>query len=123
MYIDGLGRIIPPNIDFSAKKSIIKLSKPISTRGQKYNIVATHISIHAQERMEKRDVSMSDIEDAIKNPLHMGSIKTDKRGRSVRLTGEKATVNINPDTGMIITAWKTGEKTKRKYTRGNNEKV
>lgn len=66
---------------------------------------------------------MLDIEDAIKNPLHMGSIKTDKRGRSVRLTGEKATVNINPDTGMIITAWKTGEKTKRKYTRGNNEKV
>lgn len=123
VYIDGLGRIIPPNIDFSAKKSIIKLSKPISTRGQKYNIVATHISIHAQERMEKRDVSMSDIEDAIKNPLHMGSIKTDKRGRSVRLTGEKATVNINPDTGMIITAWKTGEKAKRKYTRGNNEKV
>lgn len=123
VYIDGLGRIIPPNIDFSAKKSIIKLSKPISTRGQKYNIVATHISIHAQERMEKRDVSMSDIEDAIKNPLHMGSIKTDKRGRSVRLTGEKATVNINPDTGMIITAWKTGEKIKRKYTRGNNEKV
>ena len=123
VYIDGLGRIIPPNIDFSAKKSIIKLSKPISTRGQKYNIVATHISIHAQERMEKRDVSMSDIEDAIKNPLHMGSIKTDKRGRSVRLTGEKAMVNINPDTGMIITAWKTGEKTKRKYTRGNNEKV
>ncbi|MCM1117950.1 MAG: hypothetical protein NC543_01105 [bacterium] len=40
----------------------------------------------------------------------------DDNGRkSQRFIGENATVNINPDTGNVITVWKNGSATKRKY--------
>ena len=50
-------------------------------------------------------------------------IKADKKRRSIRLIGEKTMTNINPDTGMIITACRPGEKLKGRCTRGDNEEV
>lgn len=62
-----------------------------------------------KERSEERGVSLDDVKDALTNPLHIDEIKHDDQGRpSQRFIGEGATVNINPETGIITTVWKTG---------------
>ena len=73
-------------------------------------------SIHTLERAEERGVPSSGVVDALKNPLHIGEIITDEKGRrSQRFIGENTTVNVNPDTGVVTTIWKTGSRTKKKY--------
>lgn len=48
--------------------------------------------------------------------LHIGDVKIDNMNRkSQRFIGENATVNINPDNGMVITVWRTGKSTAKKY--------
>lgn len=43
---------------------------------------------------------------------------TDDLGRnSQRFIGDKATVNMNPDSGKVTTVWKTGKATRKKYTK------
>ena len=74
------------------------------------------LSKHTLERCEERGVTKSHIKEALKNPLHISEVKTDKQGRkSQRFIGENATVNINPDTGKVSTVWKTGARTIKKY--------
>lgn len=74
------------------------------------------ISKHTHDRMSERNVETHDIENALKNPLHIGDVVIDEHGRkSQRFIGENATVNINPDTGKITTVWKTGKSTRKKY--------
>ena len=73
-------------------------------------------SIHTLERAEERGVYASGIVDALNNPLHVGEVVTDEKGRkSQRFIGESTTVNVNPDTGVVTTVWKTGRTTKKKY--------
>ena len=73
-------------------------------------------SIHTLERAEERGVYSSGVVDALNNPLHIGEIVTDEKGRrSQRFIGESTTVNVNPDTGVVTTIWKTGSRTKKKY--------
>ena len=58
------------------------------------------------------------VNDALKNPLNHGSIKTktDNLGRpSQQFIGKSATVAVNPENGTITTTWCTGSRTKRKY--------
>jgi hypothetical protein len=75
---------------------------------------------HAHERMRKREVTDDDIRDARTNPIHSKEIVTDGLGRKSQiLIDKKATVCINPDTGKLITAWKTGTKTRKKYESGD----
>lgn len=74
------------------------------------------VSAHSIDRGGERDVISKEVIDAITKPLHVYDAKTDELGRkSQRLIGEKASVTINPDTGNIITVWRTGKRQRRKY--------
>lgn len=85
---------------------------------------AQSISKHTYDRMSERNVETPDIENALKNPLHIGDIVIDEHGRkSQRFIGENATVNINPDTGKITTVWKTGKSTRKKYMKERVDNV
>lgn len=55
---------------------------------------------------------------ALINPLHIGEIVVKENGNSQRFIGEATTVNINPDTGVIITSWPTGKSRLKKYKKG-----
>ena len=79
-------------------------------------------SEHAQGRAAPLDRQVSDeaIVDALRNPLNGDKlvVRYDAEGRpSKRYIGNSATVNINPDNGIITTVWSTGTKTRKKYTK------
>lgn len=66
--------------------------------------------------MAERGLTRAQIDDAIENPLHAFDVTTDEQGRRAqKLVGASATVVINPDTGVIITMYKTGRRERRKY--------
>jgi hypothetical protein len=70
--------------------------------------------------MRERAVTDDDVHDTLTNPIHSKEIVTDHLGRKSQiLIGKNATVCVDPDTGNVITAWKTGTKTKKKYTGGD----
>lgn len=84
-------------------------------------IMISKFSEHALNRtqMDSRPVTVEGIMDALKNPLNHDTIKTktDKLGRpSQQFIGKSTTVAVNPENGVITTAWCTGERTKRKYS-------
>lgn len=77
------------------------------------------VSSHTLDRANERGVTNDAIIDALENPLFIRDVVTDNLGRkSQRFIGDAATVNVNPDTGKIVTVWKTGEKTRKKYKKG-----
>ncbi len=79
-------------------------------------IQINRISEHLVERSEERGVFRKDIENAVLKPLHICDVKIDENGRkSQRFIGESATININPEDGTVITVWKTGKSTVKKY--------
>lgn len=80
-------------------------------------VSVTHISKHALDRAEEltRQVTAKEIESALTKPIHIDKISVKNNGRSQRFIGDDATVNVNPDTGNIITVWKTGKKTRKRY--------
>ena len=81
-------------------------------------IEVSAVSEHTIERANERNVSRADIVNALEEPLNIRDIVVDDHGRkSQRFIGENATVNINPDSGKVITVWKTGSVTKKKYGR------
>jgi len=84
-------------------------------------VSVTHISKHALDRIEdpSRRVTAKEIENALTKPIHIDNIKVDEENRrSQRFIGNNATVNANPDTGEIVTVWKTGERKRKKYLKG-----
>lgn len=83
-------------------------------------VSVTHISKHALDRAEEtsRYVTAKEIENALTKPIHIDKMSVRNNGRSQRFIGNNATVNVNPDTGNIITVWKTGERKRRKYLKG-----
>ena len=73
-------------------------------------------TVHANERIEQRGLSETGVDDALANPLYKGDVIVDNAGRkSVKYIGKDVTVIWNPDTGEVITAWKTGTRIRRKY--------
>lgn len=99
------GRGIDPR-DFSA------LSR--TTQREVFNAAVP--SKHASERMAERGVEQEQIDDALARPLHRDPIKVDAQGRPAqKVIGNHATVVINPDTGKIITTYRTGKRERRKY--------
>lgn len=79
-------------------------------------IKIANVSRHAIEQAIRRKVPVDDVKDALIKPLKIGKIKIDDQGRkSQRFIGFSATVNVNTDTGAIVTLWKTGAATRRKY--------
>jgi len=73
----------------------------------KNGLTVTRISRHIKEQARARKVGANEIIDAFKNPLFIESEKIDNKGRrSQRFIGKKAIVNVNPDSGTVITVWK-----------------
>ena len=67
-----------------------------------------NLSDHMKLRMKQRNLKMKDIVDAYENPLKVGEIVYDEMNRpSVRYTGAKATIVVNPETGTVITGYPT----------------
>ncbi len=84
----------------------------------KNGIKISEISEHSNGRAEEREVSDGDVIDALSDPLNIGDVVIDEYGRpSQRFIGANATVNINPDTGKVITVWKTGTRDRNRYSR------
>ena len=81
-------------------------------------ITIAKLSKHQQERADVRNLDLDGIRDALINPLHIGEIVVKENGNSQRFIGEATTVNINPDTGVIITSWPTGKSRLKKYKKG-----
>lgn len=72
------------------------------------------ISDHVVERAIQRGVKASDVQDALLNPLKIGKIKKRENGVSVEYVGENARVIVNPETGNLITVWKTSTRLRNK---------
>lgn len=81
-------------------------------------ITIAKLSKHQQERADVRNLDLNGIRDALINPLHIGEVVVKENGNSQRFIGEATTVNINPDTGVIITSWPTGKSRLKKYKKG-----
>ena len=81
-------------------------------------ITIAKLSKHQQERADVRILDFDGIRDALINPLHIGEVVVKENGNSQRFIGEATTVNINPDTGVIITSWPTGKSRLKKYKKG-----
>jgi hypothetical protein len=80
---------------------------PVTGRALNTNSI-DNMSYHAKQRAVERNISQSDINDALKNPLKITSVKYDTQGfPSVQYIGNNATVVVNPETGHIITLWPT----------------
>lgn len=87
------------------------------------DITVTTVSRHFGQRAIQRKLEVESIKEALTNPLKIGKIQIDKDGRkSQRFIGEGATVNINPDTGELITSWKTGND-KKKEAKNNDSSI
>lgn len=81
-------------------------------------ITIAKLSKHQQERADIRNLDLDGIRDALINPLHVGEVVVKENGNSQRFIGETTTVNINPDTGVVITSWPTGKSRLKKYKKG-----
>lgn len=104
-------KVYGSGIDNSEKSDIIELT---TSNG----INVTKFSKHMEKRASERKISVDDIKEALINPLHVDDIKIDSLGRpSQRFIGEKATVNVNSETGTVTTIWKTGKSKINKYKR------
>jgi radical SAM superfamily enzyme with C-terminal helix-hairpin-helix motif len=98
-----------------------RLSKVVTKNGVRVKSVSQHFAEQSDDRKDRR-VNSQEIIDALENPLNYGSdldkIRINAKGqRSLRYIGSSATVNVNPDTGVIATAWRTGSVARRRYSR------
>jgi SPP1 gp7 family putative phage head morphogenesis protein len=84
----------------------------------KNGVKINNVSGHLISRTIQRGVDVEHVSNALLNPLKIGKIKTDDNGKSQTYTGEYARVTVNPDTGNIITVWKTGSKLRKKLKGG-----
>lgn len=75
----------------------------------------TKVSSHAIDQAIARRVSAGAAKQALTEPLEIGKIKVDAKGRrSKRYVGEQATVAVNPDTGVVASLNPTHSKTAKK---------
>ncbi len=77
---------------------------------------------HGADRMRERGITERAAASAITSPLKRFEAVTEDNGRRAqKLVGKDATVIINPDTGEIVTAYKTKARIARKYEREAKE--
>ena len=94
-----------------------RVNRNISKIKAPNGIKLTKMSDHALGRSQDptRLFTAKDVLNALSSPLHIGPVVYDKYGQpSRKIYGEYATVVVNPDTGVIPTAWKTGSRTRKK---------
>lgn len=83
-------------------------------------VTITELSDHVKQRIAERELTEEGMVDAVKHPLHFRDTVYDELGRpSQRFIGKSVTVNVNPDTGVIPTAWVTGSDKLKKYGGGD----
>lgn len=112
-YVRGDG--IKPYQTYDQWKNRIIAEKYSEDLVASNGVRVTSWSEHSFDRVAERHVTRDEVVDALKNPLDIGSIKTDDKGRrSQRFIGRDATVNVNPDNGVITTVWRTGTSTRKK---------
>lgn len=80
-----------------------------------------NVSKHLVDRVRQREIELDDIVDTLKNPLKCGKIELDDQDRpSFKTIGEKTTLYINPESGIITTVHKTHTSTAKKL-KGMND--
>ena len=101
------------------REKYLKAVESVENAG-KSGIINMDLTNHATERMTQREVADVDVEDAKKNPLYTKPVVVDAQGRKSQIIiGKKATICINPESGRIITTWKTSSRLRRKYGGGD----
>ena len=114
------------NVDKMARSAIIEVGSLLKSKDNRQTVhitaadgtIVTRYTGHLAERMEQRSVNDVEIYNGLSNPLHICDDVTDSLGRtSRRFIGRYATVNINPESGTIVTAWRTGSAAVRKWTK------
>lgn len=78
-------------------------------------ITINEISEHLFERKEERDVYFKQIKDSLDKPLYIFPNVIGKNGTSRKYLGRDVTVALNPETGKIITTYKTSSQRRKKY--------
>jgi len=69
------------------------------------------LSPHIGERAAERKLTLPCIKNALQSPLQTSKIRVDNYGRKVQaFIGDKATVAVNPDTGVVVTVYPTRPK-------------
>ena len=112
VQVEGYTRSVSGKATAAAKAT----PPALTSLGTTADGLQTKATVHLLERAEKRGVDSKAITDAISAPLHVKPIRTDENGRrSQQYVGADVTVAINPDTGNVVSAWKTGQKTRKKY--------
>ncbi len=71
---------------------------------------------HAYDRLKERIATRPGMVEAMTDPMAVIDRGYNERGeRSNKRIGRRATVVVNPDTGVIVTCWETGKRERRKY--------
>ena len=90
-----------------AKSCNIKASDGLQVKGY---------SSHILDQMKDRNVSESSVEGALTASLKVKPDKLDEYGRPSRqCIGMRATVAVNPDSGVMCSVWPTSNKLRKKY--------
>ena len=79
------------------------------------------VSKHCIDRAFDRGITVEECRDALTNPLKICGVKQKSNGSSQEYIGEKARVVLNPQTGKVITLWKTSSKLAAKLKRGGGK--
>lgn len=89
-----------------AMKSYKALAGTKAATGEKITVTD-----HLAARVVARKIPIADVKDALTNPIKEGTVRVETDGRKSRqLIGKSAIVVVNPETGNLITAWRTSRK-------------
>lgn len=102
------------------RNNLLNVPKSVNIKASN-GVVVSSLSKHIIERINNRTIPIENIIDALRHPLDVGEIKTDNLGRkSQRFIGRYATVNVNPETHVAATVWRTGSYTIKAIERRKN---
>lgn len=101
-------RLLP---ETKAAEDFSKLQGLVTRDGIQIN----EITYHLQDRASMRNIRLDDIKEALHKPLSIGKIRIGKDGRpSKTYANANVTVALNPETGSLITVYKTPANRARK---------
>jgi RHS repeat-associated protein len=123
--LEGLTALGP---EFQAPASIVRSGGSVAAKaGDDVAEVGADLAVrpklkpswhYLHERKMERSLRTADVLDAYKNPLAIGKTRYDEFGRpSILFQGRNAQVAVNPQTGEIVTAFKTGSRVRRQLLR------
>ena len=109
---DGKSPVLVVRILFQAGKELVRLgAKQLGKNSGKVNKGSIQHTKHSLNQKITRQVKSKDELDAVRNPLDVGKVKVDSRGRpSQRTVGQKAEIVKNPETGKVVSVNPTSSK-------------